>query len=67
MKESKSIVVAWEPRERCQKVDTGVMDVCYDDDGSVGLHVLKLTKLYILNMFSSLHTNRIAQLSFNRN
>ena len=35
------------------------MDVCYDD-GSVALQVLKLTKLCILGMFCSVHTNYTA-------
>ena len=35
----------------------GVTDVCNDDDGSVDLHVLKLTKGYIVGLFISMHTN----------
>ena len=49
------------------EVDMGMMDVCYYDDDSTALEVLKFTKLYILGMFISMHTNYTAQLNFNRN
>lgn len=51
---------------RFQKVDVGIMDVCYYG-GSVILHVVEVTKLHILSIFSPLHTNYTAQLSLNKN
>ena len=35
----------------------GVMDVCNNDDSFVDLHILKLTKVYIVGIFLSMHTN----------
>ena len=51
---------------RVQKVDVGVTDVCCYG-GSVISHIVKVTKLHILSLFSPLHINYTAQLSLNKN